>query len=209
MKVAQFIIGGFGGAERFYVKLLSALGDYGIDQHAIHNDNAGLTEAVAKSGVPTTVIPFQKGHDRAGRQLYREALDTIKPDVIIHWMNRAARRAVVGPHVNVGRLGGFYPTRYYWKCDHLIANTPQIYDGILAQGWPAAATRMISNFGELTPEPEADRTALGIPPRAFMLLALGRFDPWKCFDVLISAMKYLPENTYLCLAGTGEYTTCY
>jgi glycosyltransferase involved in cell wall biosynthesis len=204
MKVAQFIIGSHGGAERFYVKLLTALRDYGVEQHAIHNSDPRLTEAVAEAGVPTTVIDFAKGLDRAGRRHYREALARIKPDVVVHWMNRAARRAELGPHINVGRLGGFYPVRYYWRCDHLIANTPQIYADIISQGWPAHAAQMLSNFGELEPRPAATRASLGVGEDAFLLLAMGRFDPWKCFDVLISAMKHLPPRAVLCLAGDGE-----
>ena len=45
MKIAQFLIGSHGGAERFYVKLLTALRDYGVEQHAIHNDHPRLVEA--------------------------------------------------------------------------------------------------------------------------------------------------------------------
>ena len=204
MKIAQFIIGSHGGAERFYVKLLTALRDYGVEQHAIHNDHPRLVEAVETSGVPATVIPFKKGTDRAGRALYRETLANVQPDIVLHWMNRAARRAELGDHINVGRLGGFYPVRYYWRCDHLIANTPQIHDHILEQGWPSYAARMLSNFGELSPRPAASRASLDVPDDAFLLLAMGRFDPWKSFDVLISALKYLPPRTFLCLAGDGS-----
>jgi glycosyltransferase involved in cell wall biosynthesis len=118
-------------------------------------------------------------------------------------MNRAARRAELGGHINVGRLGGFYPVRYYWRCDHLVANTPRILDDITAQGWPLSAARMLSNFGELTPKPAATRESLGVPDDAFVVLAMGRFDPWKSFDVLIASMKHLPGNVYLCLAGDG------
>lgn len=204
MKVAQFIIGTHGGAERFYVKLLTALRDYGLEQHAIHNSDPGLVAAVDEAGVPVTVIDFAKGADRAGRRSYREALARIRPDVVVHWMNRAARRAELGPHINVGRLGGFYPVRYYWRCDHLIANTPQIHDDIVGQGWPAHAAHMLSNFGELAPRSPATRASLKVPEDAFLLLAMGRFDPWKCFDVLISAMRHLPANAVLCLAGDGD-----
>jgi glycosyltransferase involved in cell wall biosynthesis len=204
MKVMQFIIGSHGGAERFYVKLLTALKDYGVEQHAVHNEHPRLVEAVQTSGVPATVIPFAKGADRAGRQAYRELLAKVRPDIAVHWMNRAARRAEMGSHINVGRLGGFYPVRYYWRCDHLIANTPQIHDDIVGQGWPAHAAHMLSNFGELAPRPAATRASLGVPDDAFLLLAMGRFDPWKSFDVLIRAMKLLPANTVLCLAGDGE-----
>lgn len=204
MKIAQFLIGSHGGAERFYVKLMTALRDYGVEQHAIHNDHPRLVEAVQNSGVPATVIPFAKGTDRLGRARYRETLAKVKPDIVLHWMNRAARRAELGPHINVGRLGGFYPVRYYWRCDHLIANTPQIQDDILRQGWPSHATHMITNFGELEPRPAALRADLDVPDDAFLLLAMGRFDPWKSFDVLISALKYLPAKTFLCLAGDGS-----
>jgi glycosyltransferase involved in cell wall biosynthesis len=203
MKVVQFMIGSHGGAERFYVKLMRALRDHGLDQHAIHNDHCRLVEDVKAAGVPATVIPFAKGVDREGRRLYREALAVIKPDIVMHWMNRAARRAEMGPHINVGRLGGFYPVRYYWRCNHLIANTPGIHTDIIRQGWPGSAAHMISNFGELTPEPPVSRASLGVPDDAFLLLGMGRFDPWKGFDVLIAAMKYLPQNTVLCLAGDG------
>jgi glycosyltransferase involved in cell wall biosynthesis len=203
MKVVQFMIGSHGGAERFYVKLLAALRDHGLDQHAIHNDHRRFGEDVRAAGVPTTAIPFAKGVDREGRRRYREALAEIKPDIVVHWMNRAARRAELGTHINVGRLGGFYPVRYYWRCDHLIANTPGIHDDIIGQGWPAYAAHMISNFGELAPQPAASRASLGVPDDAFLLLAMGRFDLWKSFDVLICAMKHLPEQVVLCLAGDG------
>jgi glycosyltransferase involved in cell wall biosynthesis len=63
---------------------------------------------------------------------------------------------------------------------------------------------MLSNFGELTPKPAATRASLGVPDDAFLLLAMGRFDPWKGFDVLIRSMKLLPRKTVLCLAGEGE-----
>jgi glycosyltransferase involved in cell wall biosynthesis len=62
---------------------------------------------------------------------------------------------------------------------------------------------MLSNFGELTPRPAATRASLGVPDDALLLLAMGRFDPWKSFDVLISAMKHLPAKAVLCLAGEG------
>jgi glycosyltransferase involved in cell wall biosynthesis len=203
MKVAQFIIGSHGGAERFYVKLLTALRECGVEQHAIHNDHPRLIEAVETSGVPATVISFAKGADRAGRAKYRETLANVQPDIVVHWMNRAARRSELGRHINVGRMGGFYPVRYYWRCDHVIANTPQIHSHILKQGWPSHAAHMLSNFGELTPAPAASRASLGVPEDAFLLLAMGRFDPWKSFDVLISALKYLPPRIVLCLAGDG------
>ncbi len=203
MKVMQFIIGSHGGAERFYVKLITALKDYGVEQHAVHNDHDRLVDAVKAAGVPSTAIPFAKGTDRAGREAYRELLADIQPDIVLHWMNRAARRAEMGRHINVGRLGGFYPVRYYWRCDHLIANTPQIHEDITGQGWPAHAAHMLSNFGELTPKPAATRASLDVPEDAFLLLAMGRFDPWKSFDVLIRAMKFLPKKTVLCLAGDG------
>lgn len=203
MRVVNFIVGSFGGAERFFVKLATALSEYPVDQHIIHNAHPMLREAIAATGLPRTEVDVRKGLDIAGRLRLRSLIRSLQPDIVLHWMNRAGRRAVRGRHVNIGRLGGFYPVKNYRRCDYLIANTPQIRDHILRQGWPETRVRMISNFGELAPLAPASRAELEVPEDSFMLLALGRSDPWKGFDTLISALKELPDRTFLCLAGGG------
>jgi glycosyltransferase involved in cell wall biosynthesis len=125
-------------------------------------------------------------------------------DVVMAWMNRAARRLPArGRHVNVGRLGGFYPVKNYARCDHLIGNTPGIVAHSVAQGWPADRIRMISNFTDLPDAAGGPGRDFGVDGQTPVLCALGRFDAWKGFDTLIEALPRIP-NAVLLLAGQGE-----
>lgn len=203
MKLVQFMIGHAGGAETFFVKLAAALAEIGIEQHLIVNEGGPLATDAAATGIATTLLPVSKWLDIPGRLKLRRTLREQAPDIVMAWMNRAARRLPRGPYVSVGRLGGWYPVKYYRSCDYLIGNSPGIHTHILEQGWPARRAVMISNFGELAPAPAADRRSLGVPDDAFLVMGLGRLDHSKGFDVLISAMEQLPVQAHLCIAGDG------
>lgn len=203
MKIVQFMIGRAGGAETFFIKLSKALAEKGVEQHLIVNEGAQLTLDAKASGLPVTVLPVSKWLDIPGRLLLRRTLKAEVPDIVMVWMNRAARRLGRGPYVTVGRLGGWYPVRNYRTCDWLIGNTPGVLRHIVEDGWPAERAVMISNFGELPDAPAVDRSALGVPGDAFLIMALGRLDYSKGFDVLIDAMARLPGRVHLRIAGKG------
>lgn len=205
MKIVQFKIGSYGGAERFFFKLIEALKERGIEQHIIHNDHPTMCENAARTGVPATVIPFPKKRVALSSRLaLRRTVKLQKPDVLFCWANRAGRRAFRGDFVTVGRLGGYMRARHFLGCQHLICNTPGLVDHIVSQGWPRRYVSMISNFGELEPRPAVDRSTIGVRDDQFMALSLGRFDPWKGFQDMISALKHLPEDVVYVIAGKGE-----
>lgn len=53
-----------------------------------------------------------------------------------------------------------------------------------------------------TPVPRAEaRAALGLPPEAFVVAALGRISGWKGQDVLVRALAALPEEAIALVAG--------
>lgn len=203
MKIVQFMIGRAGGAENFFVKLARAFDEIGLDQHLIVNQGSQLALDVEDSGLPATILPFRKGLDIKGWLALRHCLKQQAPDIVMVWMNRAARRLPRGPYLAVGRLGGWYPVKYYRSCDYLIGNTPGIHQHIIRDGWPADRTLMISNFGELADAPAASRATLGVPDDAFLIMGMGRLDYSKGFDVLISAVERLPAHVHLCVAGDG------
>ena len=203
MRLVQFLIGSYGGAEEFFTKLVIALSKRGIDQVLVCNDDPQFLERVKSTGLPFHSFKFRKGRDVLDRWRLRRLIGTVKPDIVMAWMNRAGRRVPDGPHVSVGRLGGYYPVSAFRRCHYLIANSPGILEHVKAQGWPADRVIMLTNFGELPTANAADRNSLGVPPGYFMILALGRFSTWKGFDHLIMAMQKIP-NAILCLAGDGE-----
>jgi glycosyltransferase involved in cell wall biosynthesis len=118
-------------------------------------------------------------------------------------MNRAARHTPKGPWARIGRLGGYYNLKYYQGFDALVANTEDIAEWIVAQGWPAGRVRCIPNFATAPPKTEAvDRASLATPPDAPLLLAMGRLHEAKAHDVTLQALTELP-GAWLWIAGVG------
>jgi glycosyltransferase involved in cell wall biosynthesis len=118
-------------------------------------------------------------------------------------MNRAARHTPRGPWARIGRLGGYYNLKYYRGFDELVANTEDIADWIVAQGWPAGRVRCIPNFAAAPPDAApADRAALNTPAQAPLLLSMGRLHEAKAHDVTLQALVDVPD-AILWIAGVG------
>src|SRR3989344_2302426 len=128
-------------------------------------------------------------------------------------MNRAARHPPRGPWARIGRLGGYYSLKYYKGFDHLVANTEDIADWIVGQGWPAGRVSCIPNFAAaphaLVQLPEAFLWIAGVGPLEAKLKgmaeALGvagrvrflgwRTDPsalYRAADVCVFPSRYEP-----------------
>lgn len=192
-----------GGAERFFVKLALALRKRGVSQRiAIQRDEKRAAE-LRSGGCDVLQFDFSRGPgDLLERMRLRRRVREFGPDIVMAWMNRAARRIPGGDFVKVARLGGYYSLRYYRKCDWLVCNTPDLVRFVAGKGWPAERAVMISNFGELSPAAPLPRGQLDTPDDATLLLAMGRFHPDKGFDLLLKALVNLP-GVYLWLAGGG------
>lgn len=203
MRVVQFLIGSYGGAERFFVRLCAALDRRGIEQLVLINEHPTLVSDVAACGLRYETFSPSRLGGIVDRHRVARRCRAFRADIVMAWMNRAARRLPPrGRQVNVGRLGGYYPVKNYRRCDYLIGNTPGIVASSVAQGWPAERIRMISNFTEPlvgTAQPTPD---FGIENGRPVLCALGRFDPWKGFDTLIQALAHV-DGAMLLLAGQG------
>lgn len=194
---------GDGGAETYFVDLVGALARDGVPQAAAIRRHAGRQAALTQAGVPTLVLPFGGPLDFSTRGKVARFARGKGVKVAVAWMNRAARHTPAGPWKRVGRLGGYYKLKYYKGFDLLVANTEDIADWIVAQGWPAGKVRVIPNFAAEPPEgPPADRAALNTPEGAPLLLAMGRLHENKAHDVSLRALRALP-GAYLWIAGAG------
>lgn len=203
MRLVQFLIGSYGGAERFFVRLCSALQARGVEQLLLVNGHPDLVADVRAAGLQHEIFSPSRLGGLVDRHRVARRCRAFRADVVMAWMNRAARRVPRGDHVNVGRLGGYYPVRNFRRCNYLIGNTPGIVESSIAQGWPADRIRMISNFTDALGDAEGDIGDSGIGPDTPVLCALGRFDAWKGFDTLIEALARVP-GAVLLLAGQGE-----
>ncbi|HMO43415.1 MAG TPA: glycosyltransferase [Phenylobacterium sp.] len=194
---------GDGGAETYFVDLARALSEARVAQAAALRPHAGRQAALAAAGVPTATFGFGGPLDlltRRGVGRFARAQET---KVALAWMNRAARHTPRGPWARIGRLGGYYKLKYYRGFDLLVANTEDIAEWIVRQGWPAGQVRYIPNFAEAPAETAAaDRQSLSTPRDAPLLLAMGRLHEAKAHDVTLNALTRLPE-AFLWIAGAG------
>jgi len=192
-----------GGAEAFFERLAPALARAGIDQRLVIRRDAGRAGRLRAQGLEVVEAGFGGALDLlTGRRLASE-LDRFAPDLMLVWMNRAARFVPARRRCPViGRLGGYYDLKYYRRCDHLAGNTRDLCAWIVAQGWPADRTHYLPNFADDRPAAPLARAELATPPGVPLIVALGRLHPNKGFDTLLDALARLPEAV-LWLAGEG------
>ncbi|MDP1617286.1 glycosyltransferase [Phenylobacterium sp.] len=194
---------GEGGAETYFVDLVRALASDGVAQAAALRPHARREAVLAGDGVAVETFGFGGPLDLLTRRKVAGFAHRQDVTVALAWMNRAARHTPKGPWARIGRLGGYYKLKYYAGFDFLVANTEDIADWVVAQGWPAGKVACIPNFAEAPDEAApAERAALSTPADAPLLLAMGRLHEAKAHDVTLNALTRLPQ-AWLWIAGTG------
>lgn len=191
-----------GGAETYFLDLVTALHAGGGPTSAAIRDHAGRRETLDRAGVPTAVFGFGSPLDLATRPGVARFAREQGSRVLVAWMNRAARHCPKGPWARVGRLGGYYDLKNYRGFDALVGNTAGIRDWIVAQGWPAERALHIPNFAEPDDHPAQSRAALDTPRDVPLLLAMGRLHSAKAHDVTLKALAEIPDAV-LWIAGSG------
>jgi glycosyltransferase involved in cell wall biosynthesis len=206
MKVFHFHFGKEGGAERFFVSLVNAFQERGVEQTLfIRPDRLWRPEIDSRVEV----------HERVWRRIslsryfleakLRRLIAEQKPDALMAWMPRGARFTPDWPHcIKLARLGD-YPLRldYFTNIDVLVCNTPGIAERVRELGWKKRV-EVISNFTSIAVAPPVSRASANTPENAFVILGVGRFVRRKGFHTLIQSMAGLPADTYLWLVGDGE-----
>lgn len=204
LRVAQIIAGApAGGAELFYERLTAALASSGDAVLPIIRRNAERAARLRSAGIAPVQLGFGGPFDVRTAPRLRETLRRFAPRVAIAWMSRAAQFTPRGEWVLAGRLGGYYDLRHFRHCDHLIGNTPNVVEWIRGRGWPVERTHLLPNFApDLAEATPVLPDALGVPPGAPWVLALGRLHRNKAFDLLVRALGCLP-GVHAVIAGEG------
>jgi glycosyltransferase involved in cell wall biosynthesis len=194
---------GDGGAETYFVDLVTALKRAGVAEAAAIRRHAGREAALKAAGVPVKALGFGGPLDIITKTAAAGYARLNSSKLLVAWMNRAARHTPKGPWARIGRLGGYYNLKYYGGFEELVANTEDIAEWIVAQGWPAGRVRCIPNFASAPPKGAAlDRATLETPTDAPLLLAMGRLHDNKAHDVSLQALAELPD-AWLWIAGVG------
>ena len=205
MRVIHVHFGKDGGAERFFVHLVRALGARGVEQRAIIRRGriwrseiepfAEITESNFRDvSLDRIVLPLK----------VRAMIRDWKPEAMLGWMPRACRLLPSAASVHrMGRLGD-YPLnlRSFGNVDTLVCNTPGIAEHVRQLGW-TRGLQVISNFTNTEKVEAIRRSELSTPQGVPLIVSSGRFVARKGFDVLIRSLVQL-ENTWLWLVGDGE-----
>lgn len=194
---------GEGGAETYFVDLVAALKRAGVDEAAAIRANPGREAALKRLEVPAATFAFGGPLDLLTRPRIGRFARSQDAKVALAWMSRAARHTPKGPWARIARLGGYYSLKYYKGFDLLVANTEDIAEWIVRQGWPPGKVRYIPNFAAAPPAvAPIDRASLDTPEGAPLLLGMGRLHEAKAHDVSLAALARLPE-AWLWIAGSG------
>ena len=205
MKILQAMAGAqYGGAEEFFVRLVSALSNTKIQQRVVIRKNEARARRLRDGGVEPVEFFFGGPLDFISPWRMKREVKEFQPDIVLTWMNRAT--LVCPPSddfVHVGRLGGYYNLKYYKRCDHLVANTEDLVDYLANNGWDNDKVHYLPNFVSASKATPVPRQEFYTPERAPLILALGRLHENKSFDVLLDAISRVP-NVYLWIAGEGN-----
>ena len=193
-----------GGAEVFFERLAGAFEIAGISQRLAIKPHGGRKARLEALGITASAYSFSPMTAPLTKWRLAKDMRSSDSNIVLSWMNRAtAMTPAIGiPHV--ARLGGFYNLKYYKGCDWLVANTLDIADYLIAEGWPADKVHYQINF---VPDgrdgPIFDKTAVeGASSGSPIIVALGRLHNNKAFDCLIRSFASLEAGS-LWLAGDG------
>ncbi|MGQ0740852.1 MAG: glycosyltransferase [Alphaproteobacteria bacterium] len=192
-----------GGAEAFFVTLTAAFARARAEVQAALRPNAMREAALRDGHVRFATFPFRRWTDFRTRSGLRSMAQQFRPDATLTFAGRASSMMPVGDYPIIGRLGGYYSMRNFRHCNHLVCNTPELEQYVIAHGWPKERVSIIPNFPNVEKSPAADRGLLGTPIDAPLALGMGRLHKNKAFDVLLRAAARIAD-LWVWIAGEGE-----
>ena len=194
-----------GGAELYSTDVMLSLHRAGIDQCVVMHPEAPRAGELGKAGL--RMAPHVLRHRwRLWQKIQmRRLIEREKPDIIHCWMRRAASLtpATARRHADVvGWFGDYEEVRHFSQCSHFVGVTPDLVRHMREQGVETERSTYIPAFSSVDDGQALDRSALGTPVEAKVLLTLSRLHPVKGLDTALRALALLPE-CYLWIAGDG------
>jgi len=199
------MMGTDGGTEQFFLRLVTAFGERGLEQQFAIRPGFAWRDQIAPLGTIHEGYFLRRtpsGLLQAAR--LRRHIAGWNADAVMAWRAPSARlMPKAGAAAKIVRLGD-YPRhlRHFGNLDCIVGNAPQVLNHCRSLGW-IGRDQIISNFppeGGATPVP---RAVLSTPQAVPLVCAVGRFFPTKGFDTLLRAIA-LTDNFWLWLVGDGE-----
>lgn len=207
MRVMHIMAGAeHGGAETYFVDLVTALARAGLHQTVVTRDAPARLTALRDAGVPVYIASFSTLGQFTTRRTVAQVARNFQPDIVQSWMGRASgvlpdtsdiRRAAT-----VGWFGGYYDLKRFTRCQWYVGVTDDLSRHIRDAGAPAERVRTIHTFAPESEGPAISRSDHNTPSDVPLVVALARLHWKKGLDVLLNALVDLPD-AYLWIAGDG------
>lgn len=202
---------GAGGAETFFIRLVSALqdGNSGVEVLPVVRTNSWASAQLTELGIDHRTAPFGGMFDITTTRIIKQCIHGFKPNIIQSWMSRATKFLPKTSLPTAARLGGYYNLKYYKnKVKYLIGNTQDIVKYTRKNNWPEAHSVYIPNFTN-TPadgykeQKQLVRDRYGISEHDFVILMAGRLHECKGFDLILHVLTRLPKHVHILIVGNG------
>lgn len=196
-----------GGAEKFFLRMVDALNTEN-EQLFVVRKGSWVATRLKKMGYDVKELTFGGLFDFVTKKEVAKLAKEFEPDVIQGWMSRGSKFLPKTSIPTVARLGGYYPLKYYKNADHLVGNTEDICKYLVAEGRPEEQVSYLPNFPDMPPEDYRDfgsdvREEYGLKDDDFVVFMIGRLHEHEGYDYALYALKHLPENVHMVVAGSG------
>ena len=189
----------FGGAERSFIDLCSALSARGHEVLAICERRARVRAYLERiEGLTVRSINVFGPWDYLAALSLESYIKAFKPAVVQAHLARAASlggRAAQSLGIpSIAKTHNYVNLKYYRRINHLVPTTEKQKAYLLAKGISRDNLSQIPNFSSIEPKPRAQ----AMRGNALNVVAIGRLVHKKGFDVLLKALaaaaKQMPHR---------------
>ena len=206
MKLLHYQLGSHGGAEYFFLQLVNALHQRGVEQKVVIGpQRSWRSQLPAEVEVVSQTKYRSLSVDRITQPLrINRLIKRWRPNALLSWMMRGARMLPAnGETRKFARIGDMEPhLGDYAHADTLVCVTPIVEEHVRQLGWKGS-TEVISNFTRDELVSPIDRRLVSTPVDAPVLCTLARLVPGKGVDLMIRSLCNLP-NVHLWIVGEGK-----
>lgn len=210
LRIMQVMAGAAqGGAETVFEDMCLAFHERGLPQKIImRGNNPERVSRLREAGLDVETLPFGGALDIFTPWKMKKLIAAYQPDIVQTWMSRASvktpsSKTTPKSYLKFSRLGGYYALKYFKDTDYFVTNTNDLKSYLEKEGVHGDRVQHINNFAKVREEDApVTRDMFKTPDDAFVVLSLARYHPVKALDVLIKAVKPIPD-AHLWLAGEG------
>lgn len=210
MKIVNIILSSVnGGAEQVFIDYLSVLKNLNHQLLAITKKDAPYKDKVLQLGVELKTINNHFGyHDFLAIKNIRKIINEFDADAVIAHVGRSMvlvkKAARANKKIKIIGVNHSNNVRRSIGCDVIFSVNKEIFFKTINSGQDESKSFVIPNAIDLS-DIDAKKIEINFDEKQQIIIgALGRFEAGKGFNLLIRALKKLPEKFSLKLGGTGD-----